>query len=373
MYEHVTRYIDDIERLGFDDAGGIGDRLTHALYDPEIVDVDYRHTLDSYGLEGERPWAADIETLDLRATVALLTFVHRADHFIQWGFIDKQVENGFVYRILLRLRELDGGPERPSVVGFWKESDWLGCCSNWHPSGFEFAGNTFPTAEHWMMWQKANVMGDLASAEEILRAPHPRKAKEIGAKVTPYDGRLWDDVREQLVYYGVREKFLQNERERNVLLSTGSALLAEASPYDSIWGIGLSESEGDIDSVERWRGSNLLGRVCMRVRSDIRSGAVSAQTGATAANVLMDSQVGGMSLLKLSRIPSARLAVLTYARIARKLSGSKVHLDEWLAKAPETLRAVDASVHRGDNPLLTSIAWDETVSELALLMATKKL
>ena len=108
MYEHVTRFIDDIER-------GVPGRdievpLTHALYNPNIVDYNYFETLEANGLGGPNsPWEADVESLDLETTVALLTFVHRADHHQGGGFMAVKIDDGFVYRILLRLRELDEG------------------------------------------------------------------------------------------------------------------------------------------------------------------------------------------------------------------------------------------------------------------------
>ena len=59
----------------------------------------------------------------------------------------------------------------PTLIGFWREKDALGFCSNWHPSSLVFCGREFCTAEHWMMWQKARVMGDTGSADAILEAP----------------------------------------------------------------------------------------------------------------------------------------------------------------------------------------------------------
>ncbi len=106
------------------------------------------------------------------------------------------------------------------VLGFWSADDVLGFCSNWHEAGFELLGMRFPTAEHWIMWQKARVMGDWESAEAILAAPTPKSAKELGRLVSPYDGPLWRDVREQLAYVGVREKFLQNPDIADTLLAT---------------------------------------------------------------------------------------------------------------------------------------------------------
>ena len=39
---------------------------------------------------------------------------------------------------------------------------------------------------------------------------------------------------------------------------------------DRVWGIGLSMIDRDRFSIDKWRGQNLLGRILMRVREDIR-------------------------------------------------------------------------------------------------------
>jgi hypothetical protein len=36
MYEHVTRFIDEIEYKGFERAGELDGEITHALYEPEV-------------------------------------------------------------------------------------------------------------------------------------------------------------------------------------------------------------------------------------------------------------------------------------------------------------------------------------------------
>ena len=54
------------------------------------------------------------------------------------------------------------------------------------------------------------------------------------------------------------------------MLSTGNAILAEASPYDNIWGIGIDRETAMKESVEQWRGENLLGFALMEVRDWLR-------------------------------------------------------------------------------------------------------
>lgn len=371
MYEHVTRFIEDIDLGGFDEAA-----FTHALYEPEVVDVRYHETLERYCIARD-PYAPDVESLDLPATLATLTYVHRNDHFCD-GALLEAVESGFLRRVLVRLRDLDDEIAGRGIIGFWRESDPLGFCSNWHPSGFEFAGVSFVTSEHWMMWQKACVMGDWDTASEILSAPTPQRAKELGAKVKPYSDDLWAEVREQLVYYGVREKFLQNPELARKLLSTGSTVLAEASPYDRIWGVSMKAEDSGFGDISKWRGSNLLGRICMRVRSDLR---VLDGVGIRPEEISGGSQrlhgqllagpVGSMTPLQLSRIPSARPAVLCWARIAQHHACEVFPtVDAFLAHAGQaSLGDLDNGFSTNMGGSLTVAGWHELLSQLAFLQA----
>ena len=42
------------------------------------------------------------------------------------------------------------------------------CLSQWYPARFQIDGRSFPTAEHYMMYRKALLFGDVATAEQIL-------------------------------------------------------------------------------------------------------------------------------------------------------------------------------------------------------------
>jgi len=53
------------------------------------------------------------------------------------------------------------------------------------------------------------------------------------------------------------------------LLATGNTILAEASPYDCKWGIGLSADDPRARNPAEWRGGNLLGEVLMEVREEL--------------------------------------------------------------------------------------------------------
>ncbi|MEV5535824.1 NADAR family protein [Saccharopolyspora shandongensis] len=134
-----------------------------------------------------------------------------------------------------------------------------GCLSQWWPAPFEVDGRRFATAEHYMMWRKAVLFGDTGSAAEILRASHPRQAKQLGRGVRGFDQRRWEERRYEIVLTACVEKFRQNPDLQEFLLGTGNRVLVEASPVDAIWGIGLAADDPRCENPEQWRGLNLLG------------------------------------------------------------------------------------------------------------------
>jgi ribA/ribD-fused uncharacterized protein len=66
-------------------------------------------------------------------------------------------------------------------------------------------------------------------------------------------------------------KFAQNENLKNALSATGYKTLVEASPFDTVWGIGLAPNDPKALDPVNWQGQNLLGNVLMKVRAMIKS------------------------------------------------------------------------------------------------------
>ncbi len=48
----------------------------------------------------------------------------------------------------------------------------------------------------------------------------------------------------------------------------GNTILAEASPMDKIWGIGLDAKTAEIMPPDEWPGKNLLGKILMELREE---------------------------------------------------------------------------------------------------------
>eukprot|EP01125_Pyxidicula_operculata_P014309 TRINITY_DN4762_c0_g2_i2.p1 TRINITY_DN4762_c0_g2~~TRINITY_DN4762_c0_g2_i2.p1 ORF type:complete len:147 (-),score=32.71 TRINITY_DN4762_c0_g2_i2:18-458(-) len=141
--------------------------------------------------------------------------------------------------------------------------------------------------EQYMMHKKALLFKDVEVAEKIMKLTyHPdpvsksdwdkwtkamRLVKNLGREVANYDDDLWSEKRFDLVYEGVYQKFKQNEKFKSTLLSTGDSILVEASATDKIWGIGMTPDDPRVQDPNLWLGTNLLGKVLMKVREGLRT------------------------------------------------------------------------------------------------------
>ena len=141
--------------------------------------------------------------------------------------------------------------------------------SQWHPSVFIIDDIAFNCAEQWMMYSKAWLFGDDASAKAILAATDPKVQKQLGRDVVGYVEAMWVEVRERIVKAGNRAKFTQNPDMLQALLDTAGTVLVEASPYDVVWGIGFRKSDPLAQDPRNWRGLNLLGKVLTELRAEL--------------------------------------------------------------------------------------------------------
>ena len=140
------------------------------------------------------------------------------------------------------------------------------CFSQWYDSPFVVNSVTYRTSEHWMMAHKALLFGDIEVAEKIINCTKPGEAKDLGRSIKKFDEMLWQAERYSIVVKGNIHKFSQNIELKEFLLSTKNRILVEASPVDTIWGVGLTKDSDAIKDVYKWRGLNLLGFALMEAR-----------------------------------------------------------------------------------------------------------
>lgn len=140
--------------------------------------------------------------------------------------------------------------------------------SNWYPAPFNAYGIRFANSEQAFMWHKAHTFGDTRAAEAVLQyGSNPDHAKQVGKAVANFDDSIWSAIRYQLMLQVNLFKFQQNpELCEKFLFAYGTKHFCEASPYDTIWGIGLAETDPKAHDKVLWEGQNLLGLVLDEVR-----------------------------------------------------------------------------------------------------------
>lgn len=147
---------------------------------------------------------------------------------------------------------------------------YSGVFSQWHKCKFSENQIEFNCAEQYMMYCKAILFNDCLVADQILETKSSHRQKELGRKIKCFNEETWRLFRFGIVYNANLLKFSQNDFLLDALLKTGNSLIAEASPIDRVWGVGIAIDDERIWDVSRWRGLNLLGIALTQVREALR-------------------------------------------------------------------------------------------------------
>jgi ribA/ribD-fused uncharacterized protein len=164
----------------------------------------------------------------------------------------------------------------PEFLYFWGHTATEGAMdkhvlSQWWHAPFTVAGVQYATAEHFMMAEKAQCFGDHDTLARILSAATPAEAKQLGRIVKGFNEAQWVSNRLDVAYRGNLAKYSQHAALRKWLVATGDCVPVEASPVDSIWGVGLAADDEAIHDPDCWRGLNLLGFTLVKVRRALKA------------------------------------------------------------------------------------------------------
>ena len=202
-------------------------------------------------------------------------------------------------------------------IFFYSPDEENGYLSNWYNSNFTYAHVDYFCAEQYMMAQKARAFNDHENYEKIMASKDPAAVKRYGRLVKNYDSETWDKIRFQIMRRGIRAKFQQNPELLKKLLDTGLSVLVEASPRDDVWGVKMSTKNQNITKIHKWNGRNLLGRVLMQVRSDLRVWTKSGNIEYKEAEGMETNPAWQLSFIQAMQIPALREIVSTYPAIAK--------------------------------------------------------
>lgn len=146
------------------------------------------------------------------------------------------------------------------IVSFRDEYGFL---SNFHECTIkDYEGNVFSSAE--AMFQSYKTTDP--ELRKKFAEMKPGTAKKEGKKVKLRED--WEDVKYDIMYYVVFQKFMQNDLLTKKLVETAGLDLIEGNTWhDKCWGMCLEKVPVDGTDVETWVGNNWLGSILMTIRS----------------------------------------------------------------------------------------------------------
>ena len=160
-----------------------------------------------------------------------------------------------------------------SAVYFHRPEEPDGYLSNWFCAEFDLDGIHFTSTEQYIMYRKCMLLGNQASAKEVLATDDPEKQQTIGQKAQGYIGNLWAGSCQVIAVKGLMAKFSQNEDLKQRLLSTGDSWLVECAGSDKVWVCGVRLKDDRRHDIANWTGTNILGFALMQVRERLKNGA----------------------------------------------------------------------------------------------------
>lgn len=152
------------------------------------------------------------------------------------------------------------GLDTDERVCFYEQDFYV--LSNFSSFNLKWKGNTFPTSEHAYHWEKfIGVVGAEELVERLLVAPSAHEAFTLANANTHLRRPHWNFMKVDVMRDILRAKVNQHEYVRRKLLATGTRELVENSWRDDYWGWGPNQD-----------GENMLGKLWMEIRSELRDG-----------------------------------------------------------------------------------------------------
>lgn len=201
------------------------------------------------------------------------------------------------------------------------DGEW-GEFSNQYQAPFTYIGTRFESVEQFLYYMRALFGRSKATAEKVLACGGDSAALvKISKKQRLLENNSWEEVRQQIMRLGMRQKFLQNPELRKKLLSTGFRLLVEI-PKEGLLDRILPPSEEWVRDPAKWKNRNMTGKALMQVRADLRC--ADRLVGADEAYVfpkapfILQTPIGKMTLQEIAALPGAKESVRAYLDTARQ-------------------------------------------------------
>lgn len=140
-------------------------------------------------------------------------------------------------------------------IKFFNRDAVYGEFSNLAEFPIEIAGEEWPTVEHYYQAEK---FVDKEYREKIRMTACVREAIKLGRSREVRMRSDWKELKLDIMKKAIHAKYTQHQNLKELLLSTGEAVLIEHTEKDSFWGDGGDGS-----------GQNRLGILLMELRSQL--------------------------------------------------------------------------------------------------------
>lgn len=151
------------------------------------------------------------------------------------------------------------------ILQFKEEYSFL---SNFEPCRIIMDGIEYPSVENAYQAAKVNIPGNIILTN-IIRMENnfntctAKQSKKQGRKVKLRED--FDEVKDDIMYELVYQKFASNAELKDKLLSTGDMEIFEGNYWhDNYWGYCYCDKCRGVDS------KNKLGKILMRVREELK-------------------------------------------------------------------------------------------------------
>jgi ribA/ribD-fused uncharacterized protein len=141
-------------------------------------------------------------------------------------------------------------------INFYSTVGTYGCFSNFSRHPVELKGKSWPTSEHYFQAMKFE---GTQHEEELRLAKTPSEVAKMGRDRKRPLRPDWEEVKEDLMYEALRDKFTRHPKLKETLLGTGDRPLVEHTRNDRYWGDGGDGS-----------GQNRLGHLLVKLRTELR-------------------------------------------------------------------------------------------------------
>ena len=141
--------------------------------------------------------------------------------------------------------------------------------SNFHPVNFKVNGIDYISMEQYIQAKHAELCDDDTTHRKIMLSNNPYRVKKLSYQIKKGDDKKWKSEMKDIVYQGLKQKFLQNTALKELLLSTGSVKIAEAST-DTYWGVGVKLRDNRILDEANWKGDGLMCELYSKLRAELK-------------------------------------------------------------------------------------------------------